>query len=434
MFKLNKLVIALLFSFSCLVGCESENEKMYNTQLLTDITGKIESQLKEVADLDYLIGYNAKGNVVLWVEIDSIYKGRWEDYIHTWVKITPEIQPIYHQAYLAKTLFDGMKEIELLWLNTDKDRQIKCSLAKYPDYRRKNISQTEISEQLIDNKTILTVLESSWVSSHYEKRIVIDSPFLRNRYKELFGKRLKKYDVFNPEWSWGIQAKIEEYPPQNGGNGINFLKMEIAKAFAASVGRYENQRSQNVTDCRLTYMDKTGKAILDVLMTSEGYKEWKKDGLDYRKWYLYCEEMRVHDRNLRLNDYEETVQKNEVKKTKKHEYNQLMTNLKSIEGIEVLLLGEGKKGMAAVLKVENGPEKQVYQRQMEITKDLMSKDFQSVWFFREVGEQLEMIFIDQERYKVLMYLNDTNEYDFTPEYWPEMAKNYWLADKFKVEE
>lgn len=382
-------------------------------------------ELKELGAIDYSLGYDAIGNITLWVNNSGgLTLGECDKYNvpHPW--------DAYYQAFVGKYFLDKIPTINKIWLYEDSEINSTCISVSRSTYNKSPQSKLPFQKDaFFRSQNITEMMDDCWYSAkdgEFPKSDFSDYVFVTDSFKRLFGKRIKRMELADLSAdSAFIELTIKGLP----GNGeIQKLNDEIAKAFTLSVGRFYNHYWNPLAHCTLVYTNEKGQQLLKVWMTIKDFERWLKDGLDKESWPQYCSELKIKDPKIQFSRGKAPMKKRSVM-IEDADYQSGMSFLQSNPDVEVLFLGVNQQGLDAVLRMKDLPDNEIYRKQMIISQKLMDMPFHSIWFIWEKNKQIKMLQLDRARYNVLMFMNSDKRYDFPVKDWPLMAANYWEVTK-----
>jgi len=376
-------------------------------------------ELSSVPAYKASVGYDSEGNISVWIDLDDDLT---DEEIKEYQLSYPQVS--YYHLWVGKKLFTIFPEIHSLWLNSADDVSdaaihitrntfIRSGLADLPTDKEGFFTKVE--------KDLGKYTDEYWDSYCYEGENGFDWSYTRNHMDRLFGKRLK---AFIPG-EHGVNLKI--YGLSGGPENMKALNEEIAKAFALSIGRYESQYWYCIYWCQLSYYQTDGKKLFDIYIWQDDFQKWYKDGFDYNQWPKYCE-VTKYDKKLNFVVNEKPKPTVKPYPDKKPSYGEVLKFIQGLPKVKMLLLGQGAKGLDAFLGMDEQEPGVLNRREMEISMQLMEMGLNSVRFISRNGSKKRIIYLDRERYQILMLFNPEKKYDFPPDLWPIMAKEFWEVD------
>jgi len=177
----------------------------------------------------------------------------------------------------------------------------------------------------------------------------------------------------------------------------------------------------------LSYYQTDGKKLFDIYIWQDDFQKWYKDGFDYNQWPKYCE-VTKYDKKLNFVVNEKPKPTVKPYPDKKPSYGEVLKFIQGLPKVKMLLLGQGAKGLDAFLEMDEQEPGVLNRREMEISMQLMEMGLNSVRFISRNGSKKRIIYLDRERYQILMLFNPEKKYDFPPDLWPIMAKEFWEVD------
>jgi len=370
------------------------------------------------------VGYDSEGHISVWIDLeDGLSLGEVKGYGLPYPSVS------YYSLWIGKKILTVFPEINSVWLNSA-DQVSDAAI----HITRKKYTQSGLADLPTDKEGFFTKVEKDlgkytdeyWDSYCYEGENGFDWSYTRNHMTRLFGKRLKAFITDEPGTAEnGLHLKIYGLP--GGPENMKALNEEIAKAFALSIGRYESQYWYCIQWCELSYYQTDGKKLFDIYMWQDDFQKWFKAGFDYNQWYKYCE-VKKYDKKLNFVMNEKPKPAVKPYPERKPAYGEVLKVIQGLPKVKMLLLGQGAKGLDAFLEIEEEDLAVINRKEMEISMQLMEMGLNSVRFITRNGSKKRIIYLDRERYHILMLFNPEKKYDFPPDLWPIMAKQYWRVE------
>lgn len=393
----------------------ADNQNKFNVIYMMPVIEKLNSN----KFANHSVGFDSEGKIVVWIEPnEGLTLGEVEKFKLPYPSLS------YYKLLIGKKILTLIPEVDSVWLNSAGN--ISCSCIHIT---RNKFIQSGLANLPMDKEGFFYSLEKDlskytddhWSADVYEKA-GFDWRYTRSLLNRLFGKRLKRFITDEPGTVEGaLHLKIYGLPGDF--KNIKALNEEIAKAFALSVGRYESQYWYCIVCCKLSYYHTDGRRLFDVEIWRDKFQKWFKDGFDYSQWYKYCQ-VTKYDKKLNFVTNEKIKPVRKVN-PKKYSYFQVLNVIQSYPKVKMLMLGQSAKGLDAFLRIEDEDPATVYKREMDISLQLMKMGLHSVRFISEDNQGRTVIYLDRERYRLLMLFNPEEKYDFSPEIWPIMAKQCW---------
>lgn len=401
--------IIILTSISCSIT------KSYNLDKLDILESKMKNS-KDILLEDISIGYTSDGEITAWIypkyptesEMKSMNIPNYESY----------------DIYVSKRLMDLYPEINSIWIF---GHFINITRGVYEDKGLKDfpLDVTGFFKQRKKLETLVDLEASAEQKENYSFDPILTS------FKKLYGERFKDYKYIS-------SAYLVTYF-QSTINGIlnvedksKELKRELAKAIVAIIGRYDNRYWNQIAGTRIIYED-NNKQLFKISMDQEDYRKWQKAGLNPNDLYNYCKVELFEPSMKSLFSNGEKIEYNYHHNTIENlSYGQTMEELKKLQGVDVELLTNDKDNRMAVLKINKTTDlDEIYKKEMDITHQIMKMPINTIWFITEDTSKEKIIKIDRDRYDLLLYMNNQDQFDFQPDEWPIMANSFWEIDKTK---
>ncbi|HPO98850.1 MAG TPA: hypothetical protein PLZ08_12965 [Bacillota bacterium] len=397
----------ILLLVVCLVSCSSDQVKL-DLGKLQRLVSEFEDRFNSMGDLgilSYCIGYDGSGKVVIWLDVEDEYAiyGKYA----------------LRSSYIAKYLFDHFPELDSIWI--DCRRKIEDSTCSYftrTDYQSSGLTGIADKYTFFKNDQTNKMIHYSWDYYRYNREY-LGLELVEAKLRRLFGSRLKSVEFEIGEGAC-VELIVEGLPENDGTN--QKLSQEIAQALILSVGRHLHDF------CTIRYRV-AGKNVLEIFMYVGDFNRWLANGLHENDWFRYCRDLDILDKRIKFNGAPVMMRPQKLEITY-DSYLKVWNSLSRNNDVEVLLLGVGDKGIGVVLKSKKlASEQLTYKKQMELSQQLMESAVYSVRFFTIEEGAIEMLKLDQDRYKVLMYKNPERRFDFGPEEWSFMGSDYWKYEK-----
>lgn len=389
---------------------------------------KISGTLKDLGLKDISVGYNYRGDITVWCDIIiDKYKYNNED------KYTPS--RAYH-VYLAKKVFDNIDNIAELWLytvNRDKGRHYisQISYETYEDIGL--VSAPKDIETLYE-----TDLYKKVDNIYYANTTVCYSggPYdpwsaIERQVKEFFDDRLENVEInfFNVA-VLDVTVTVKSLP--NNSDPKSIYK-EMAKLRSIIHGRFRNSRNgDNVYKLQVIYKQDDDEEI-KIDSNLDYFDSWVENEMNISELNLitFNEDTGEFYYPSELTEEEKSELDNLTKKEEYNEnltYEQIMTKLKKIKGVEVAHFGYQNDKGTLVFKMDGGTDEEVFSKQMELTHEIMKLPIDSLWFISEGEDKTRVTHIDREQYNVLTYLKGYRDVDIQIKEWPIVVTTYLQSE------